>query len=570
MMVCRAFESFLSFGHKPLRAALIASALALSACGGGGTAATGAVADATSAGVGSGTVTGFGSIVVDGVHYDDKKVVLGVDSPVGAPDVPASGASVEVKLGHHVELTFTGDESNSAASSVTVSAEVVGTVSALAPDVVVAGQTVKINIDAAKGPVTFFEGLASAADIKVGDRLEVHGAPTGAGVIQATRIELRPAADAWLRVSGTVASLGGSPASFQIGGETVNVDANTKVFPVGASLANGQRVAVWSRTPALANVVTAAYIRIKKTLPGTSTDARVTGAITDCAGVCDASFKVGGLAVGAAAAEFVNGVKADLANGKWVDLRGTVDLATGAITATRVAFRKPAAAVPDVTLKGAITDFVDATHFKVRGVVVTTDTTTVTAASCTAPLAQGTLVAVGGAVSGLAVKAKTVDCLASTEGLSIEGKGPIATIDTAAKTFTIAGPLFGKVTLSFGNAEFAKGTTAADLKVGALVELKGSVASGVVTVTRIGLADVPVTPPTAGIAVLEARGVASHVTAATGGSPASFAIDGLIFSITTESTVRTLDGALVDGAQIQVLFKKVGNTNVVLLVNTRR
>jgi len=49
----------------------------------------------------------------------------------------------------------------------------------------------------------------------------------------------------------------------------------------------------------------------------------------------------------------------------------------------------------------------------------------------------------------------------------------------------------------------------------------------------------------------------------------SFAIDGLSFAITTESIVRTLDGALVDGAQIRVLFKKASGTNVVLLVNTK-
>jgi hypothetical protein len=544
--------------------ALIVSAVALSACGGGGSGA----ADATPAGVSSGTVTGFGSIVVDGIHYDDKKVVLGVDSPASAPDGAASGASIEIKLGHHVELTFTGDESNSSASTVAVSAEVVGKVSAITPDIVVAGQTVKVNANAAIGPVTFFEGLSSAADIKVGDRLEVHGAPIALGVIQATRIELRPALDAWLRISGTVASLTGNPGSFQLGGETINVDANTKVFPAGATLANGQRVAMWSNTPAVGSVVTASFIRIKKTLPGTNTDARVAGAITDCTGVCDASFKLGGIAINAASAEFINGAKTDLTNGKWVELRGTVDLTTGAITATRVTFRKVTAGSLEVSLKGAITDFVDSSHFKVRGVAVTTDSTTVTGASCTAPLAQGTLVSIGGTVSGLAVMAKTVDCLTSLEGLSIEGKGTIATIDPVAKTFTLGGTLFSKVSLSYSSAEFEKGTTAADLKVGALVELKGNVTSGVVTVTRIGLADVPVNPPVAGIVVLEAGGVASHVTM-TNGAVSSFAIDGLTFAITTESTVRTLDGALVDGAEIHVLFKKVSGTNVVLLVNTK-
>lgn len=545
--------------------ALAAASVLVAACGGGGTSAS---TDVNPAGVSSGTVTGFGSIVVDGVHYDDKKVVLGIDSPASAPDAAASGAAIEIKLGHHVELTFTGAESSSSASSVTVSAEVVGKVSAITPDIVVAGQTIKVNSDAAAGPLTFFEGLGSAADIKVGDRLEVHGAPIALGVVQATRIELRPATDPWLRISGIVASLTGNPGTFQLGGATINVDASTKVLPTGATLANGQRVAVWSNTPAVGNAVTATFVRIKKSLLGTNTDARVSGAITDCTGVCDAAFKVGGIAVNASSAEFVNGAKTNLANGRWVELRGTADLSTGAIAATRVTFRSAAAIGLEVSLKGAITDFVDAAHFKVRGVAVTTDTTTVTGSSCTAPLAQGTLVSIGGAVSGMTVMAKTVACLTSLEGLSVEGKGTIATIDPVAKTFTIAGDLFSKVSLNYSAAEFATGSTAVDLKVGALVKLKGTVTSGVVTVTRIGLADVPVTPPAAGIVVLESEGIASKVTK-TNGTITSFAIDGLTFAITAESTVGTLDGALVDGAEIHVLFRKVAGTNVVLLVNTK-
>ncbi|HEX7441218.1 MAG TPA: DUF5666 domain-containing protein [Caldimonas sp.] len=506
---------------------------------------------------------------MDGVHYDDKKVVAGIDAPPTAPDAPASGASVEIKLGQHVEVTFTGDESNSAATSISVSAELVGKVSAIAPNLVVAGQTVTVNSDAAAGPITVFDGYTSAADIAVGDRVEVHGTPSAAGVVQATRIERRPSAEAWLRISGNVAALAADGSSFQLGGVTIKVDAGTKVFPAGAALANGQRVAVWSDTAALANVVTAKLVRIRKTSAGAATDARLAGAVTDCTAPCDASFKVAAIAINAASAEFVNGSKADLANGKWVELRGTLDLTSGAISASRVTFRKVEAGKVDVSLKGAITDFVDLAHFKVRGVPVTTDANTVTNASCSAPLAQGSLVSISGAVTGFTVLAKTIDCLASADGVSIEGKGVVLTVDPVAQTFTLGGSLFSKVTLSYdATTEFAAGTSASDLKVGVQVEVKGSVAGGVVSVTRIGLAEVLSSSPGAGVAVLETEGVASKVTL-TGGVVSSFEIDGLVFTITGESTLRTLDGAFVDGARIHVLFKKVGPTNVVLLVNTK-
>jgi len=545
------------------------SAWLVCACGGGGGSAGDApFPGATPAGISVGTVTGFGSVIVDGVHYDDKKVTLGLDTPPTAPDAPASGVAVEVKLGQHVEVAFTGSEGNSAATSISVSAEIVGKVSAIVPDLVVAGQTVKVNADASTGPVTVFDGYASVADIKVGDRIEVHGLPTAASTVQATRIERRPSAEAWLRISGNVAALA-VDGSFQLGGVTIKVDVNTRVLPAGGVVANGQRVAVWSDTAVVGNVVTAKVVRIKKTSDATSTDARLAGAITDCVAVCDASFKVAAISINAATATFVNGTKADLVNGKWVELRGTLDLTTGAVTATTVTFRKPETGNTDVSLKGAITDFVDLAHFKVRGVAVTTDGSTVTHPTCTAPLAQGTLVSISGAVSGFSVLAKTIDCLASAEGVSIEGKGIVVSVDPGAKTFTLGGDLFSKLTLSYGDAtEFASGTTAANITVGTQLVINGSVTSGVVAVTRIGLADVLTTPPVPGIVVLETEGVASHVTL-TGTAVSSFEIDGLAFTITTDSTVRTLDGGLVDGAKIHVLFKKVGNSNIVLLVNTK-
>src|SRR5450755_2048840 len=125
--------------------AIAVGALLLAACGGGGSTST----DASASGLSVGTVTGFGSIIVDGVHYDDRNVVAGIDTPPTAPDAPASGASVDVKLGQHVEVTFTGAESNSVATSISVSAELVGKVSAIAPNLVVAGQIVMVNSDAA-------------------------------------------------------------------------------------------------------------------------------------------------------------------------------------------------------------------------------------------------------------------------------------------------------------------------------------------------------------------------------------------------------------------------------------
>ena len=543
--------------------ATAATALLLAACGGGGTSSDSAP-EAT--GLSVGTVTGFGSIIVDGVRYDDRNVSIGVDTESGAPDA-AGNASVEVKLGQHVELTFTGSESNSSARLVKVSAEIVGKVSAIAPDLVVAGQTVKLNTDPAAGPVTVFEGYASAADITIGDRVEVHGTPTAAHTVQATRIERRLSADAWVRVAGNIASLASDGSSFQLGGLTVNVASTTRLIPAGAALSNGLRVVVWSEAAVSGNAVTAKFIRVKHHQDLNRPDARVSGAISDCTPTCDASFKVGGISVNASGAEFVNGGKADLANGRWVALRGTLDTTTNTLVATRVVFHRIEDLLGDVKLRGAVSDFVDMSSFKVRGVPVTTDSSTVIGASCPATLANGTLVALSGSVSGFKVLAKAIECFTSPDGFILEGKGTVLTLNTATKTFTLDGPLFANLTLTYNDTtRFASGGSAADLKVGSKLEVNGVVSGSAVSVTRIEFED-DMPNPAPGVLLFETRGIASHV-ALVGNNLASLTVNGLDFSAGANIVVITRDGPLVDGAKVRVVFRKEGTSNIALLVKT--
>ena len=540
--------------------AAAAASLLVVACGGGG----GDSAGGSGTGLTVGTVTGFGSIIVDGVRYDDKNVRVNRDTESGAPD---ASASVEVKLGQHVELSFTGSESDSSATVVKVSAEIVGKVSATAPDLVVAGQTVKINTDPAAGPVTVFEGYASAADIAVGDRVEVHGTPTAAHTVQATRIERRPVAEPWVRVAGDITGLASDGSSFQIGGLTVNVTSTTRIVPANAVLANGLRVVVWSEAAAVANTVTAKFIRVKHHQGNDRADARVSGAITDCTPVCDASFKVGGITVDASNAVFVNGSKTTLANGRWVALRGTLDATTNTLVATRVEFRRIDVPHEEVKLRGAITDFVDMANFKVRGVPVTTDGNTTFGAACTLPLANGTLVALSGSVSGFKVLAKAVECFTSIDGFVLEGKGTVLTTTPATKSFTLDGALFSGLTLVYNDTtRFASGKSAADLAVGTAVRVNGVVSGAVLTVTRVSFEDELPNPPP-GVLVFETAGSASHVTM-TAGVLNSLTVNGMNFTATANTVVIVRDGPLVDGAKVRVLFKKTDAGNVALVVRT--
>jgi hypothetical protein len=541
-------------------------AAVLAACGGGGSSSADGT---TSTGLSMGTVTGFGSIIVDGVRYDDRNVRVSIDTESGAPD--ASSTAVEVKLGHHVELTFTGGESNSSAGTVMVSAEIVGKVSAVTPELVVAGQTVKVNTDPAVGPVTVFEGYTSAADISLGDRVEVHGTPTGAKTVQATRIERKPMADRWLRVAGNITGLSADGSTFGIGGLTIKVDATTRIVPARATLSEGLRVVVWSDTAGTASTgetVTATWLRVKRhqeTMP----DARVSGAVTDCTPPCEANFKVGGISVDASNATFVNGAKADLVNGRWVALRGTLDAATNKLVATRVVFHKLDRLHEEVKLRGAITDFVDMTSFKVRGVPVTTDGTTTIGASCTSPLANGTLVALSGSISGFKVLAKAIECFVSPDGFILDGKGKVLTLNPTTRTFTLDGPLFAHLTLTWNDTtRFADGKTAADLAVGAELEVNGVVSGATVAVTRIEFEDA-VTNPIPGTPIFETQGVASNVVFA-GDTLDSFTVNGLAFKTSAATVVIAHDGAPANGVKLKVLFTKTSAGNIALLVRTDR
>ena len=66
--------------------AATAASVLVAACGGGGGSDAGS---ATGSGLTVGTVTGFGSIIVDGLRYDDRNVSVSVDSESGAPDALA-------------------------------------------------------------------------------------------------------------------------------------------------------------------------------------------------------------------------------------------------------------------------------------------------------------------------------------------------------------------------------------------------------------------------------------------------------------------------------------------------
>ncbi len=277
-----------------LALAALAGAALMAACGGGGgggigSGGTGATPPGN--GLAVGTVNGFGSIFVGGVRCDDTRAKVGYSTSTGAPDA----GKPDVKLGQHVEIVFDPAGAGCKVLQALVDPELVGLVSSTSP-LVVAGQTVAVVTDAAVAPPTVFEGLADAAALKVGDRVEVHGSRLAGGVLQASRIERKPATDTWVRVKGTVSGAGAS--GFTIGGLTVHVDGTTTVDPAGSTPANGQTVIVWS-TGAVAGdgSVTARAVRVAQRSLTDDQAVRVEGPVSGCGASPCTTPQVDGLAV---------------------------------------------------------------------------------------------------------------------------------------------------------------------------------------------------------------------------------------------------------------------------------
>jgi hypothetical protein len=430
--------------------AALTLSLMLGACGGGGSGANTTTPTSTTQSA-IGTVTGFGSVYVDGVKIEDATAAVTRENWDGTL------SNVALQLGHHVRVAHDG---NGTASSVVVDAAVIGSVSAV--DVTnntltVAGQLVKVNADATSTlPVTVYGGTngsgltyTALADVAANDLVQVHGnavynSTTKVYELQATRIEAQVLGTAPL-VMGAVTALDATAKTFKINGLLVNYSAAT-VVPVAATLANDQPVVVWGKAGSLSNAsgtptLTASRVRL------TRANAAGTAApgLTQLSGLVskyDATAKtleIQGVTVNVANAT-VTPASSTLANSNFVDIKGSFG-ADGAVTATEVRIRQQStlADTARINLGGVISSFVDSSSYVVRGIPVDASTATV-APTCTGvTFADGVYVnVVAKAQAGTAVVLATnVSCLPPPPFAMRDLLGAASAVDQTAKTFTL-------------------------------------------------------------------------------------------------------------------------------------
>ena len=302
------------------------TAVSLVACGGGGE-APGTAGTATAQSFASGPITGLGSIIVNGVRFDDSaaRVENEEDGSVrGARDLRL-GMMVEVESGR-----IDDGAARAVAGVIRFGSELVGPVASIdaaASTLRVLDQTIEV-----KSTTVFEEGLAGFGAIAVGQVLEIHAQfDAVSGRYMATRIEREDGASVF-RLRGLVAALDTAAKTFRIGDAVINYGSvAAATLP---NLADGQRVRVRLQTAQLNNQWVALTVRSGVRRVDDFGDARLRGLITAFSSALQ--FEVQGIPVDASTANFDPGPAA-VVLGALVEVRGTA--AGGKIIATRVKVR---------------------------------------------------------------------------------------------------------------------------------------------------------------------------------------------------------------------------------------
>lgn len=263
------------------------AAVLLLHCGGVGTGGTG--------GFVSSTITGFGSVIVGDVEFDDTNaIVLDDDGAV----VQRSGN--ELRLGMTVDVDGSpivagASGKHSSASRVRISTAVQGpidAVDAVHATLTVLGQQIEVNPATVFGP-SLHGGLAG---LGVGDVVAVFARPNAvSGVNQATRIEIAPSAKDY-RLRGIVSATNNAQRTVRVGGVTLDYSNATGVPP---DLAIGQLINV-RLVAAPGTVLSVEAFSSAIPAPADGDTAEIEGQVTSF--TSDSSFNVNGFAVDASRA----------------------------------------------------------------------------------------------------------------------------------------------------------------------------------------------------------------------------------------------------------------------------
>ncbi len=382
-----------------------------------------------------GEITGFGSVVVNGVRYETGRAEIILDGEPGTEAGLSVGAVVTLR-GEREPGADTGS-----ASRIEFDDNVEGPVDAVDTDsrtVVILGRTVHVSID------TLFEGgpAATLGDLAVGDAAEVSGFERTDGSVEATLIRLKPAADR-LELTGAAAQVDQAAKRLRIGGSRVDyAGATLDGFADGAP-SNGDRVeARGSQRENDGTLIAETLSFREKGIDDADEggEAKIEGIITRFASAED--FAVDGQPVITDDdTVFTGGNVSMLAADVRVEVEGTVT-DSGAVLAERVAFAAPSQA----RLAGPVTEIDPADQrLTAAGAAVHTDGMTRFRDASSArqrpfsfdDIGSGDRIEAAGTENGEALQARSVTRVDAADGVVLRARA--RELDQGQERFVLLG-----------------------------------------------------------------------------------------------------------------------------------
>lgn len=357
-------------GMLTRRSALLAiagAAAELAGCGGGGVDTAGLSSGGTGSFT-SGTISGFGSIIVNGIRYNnDSASVIGSDG--------ASASNTSLKLGMMVNIegsavtpaSTAGALPVATAYSISFDSEWIGPVSSINGQTFgILGNTVDVLSSTVVGGV-----IQAYADLRTTHFVEVYGYVDGVdGHVQASRIDVFDVRPSEYKLSGALFSLDRGDRSATVGRTSIEWASAADLL---SPIANGDFVLVRLNPVPSRGVWIATRIQLQSSATATlsnerSYEAEIQGSIT--AYTSAANFTVNGVVVDATSAI----VTGSLAVGVVVEVEGTIQ--AGVLTAEKVEVKSSSEIESqEFVFYGVLSNLTEST-FVVRGQTFNYDTNT--------------------------------------------------------------------------------------------------------------------------------------------------------------------------------------------------
>ncbi len=305
---------------------------ALSACGGaGGGFDVSGVGTGGTGSFSSGSISGFGSIIVNKVRYDDTSAqVMDDDGRALTNTALRLGMVVEVE-GSDITTDAAGLR-RASASRIQVRSEILGPVEhldAVAGTLTVLGQAVRTT-----AATVFSDGVRGGlAGLAIGQSVAVYGQRDSAGVCTASRIELRTAPTSY-RLRGPVSQVDAAAQRLRIGEAVIFYGDAQRSGDLDRPRDGAFAVVELPLTAGAAGVWRAQRLELRNAplasvLPSDKARVELEGFIT--AFTSSTQFSVNGVAVDARGAQ---GVPTDLALNQHVEVKG--QLSKGILIASEV------------------------------------------------------------------------------------------------------------------------------------------------------------------------------------------------------------------------------------------